>query len=102
MRDVFADLETVTRHARDTLGVVQRQAAHLPRRFQRPPPPSPAAVAFGALAVGALAIGAIAIGRLAIQRMAIRRARIHRLEVDELVVGRLTVREQDRTAEAMD
>lgn len=32
MRDVFADLETVTRHARDTLGVVQRQAAHLPRR----------------------------------------------------------------------
>lgn len=98
MRDVFADLETATRRARNTLGTLQRQAARLPRRFQRPPPPSPAAIAVGAFAIGALAIGALAIGRLAIQRMAIRRTRIGRLEVDELVVGRLIVREQDRDA----
>jgi ABC-type phosphate/phosphonate transport system permease subunit len=86
MIDRLAELERATRHARDTLGELQRRVM----RAQRPPP----SLAYLAIAAGAFAIGAFAVGALAIGRLTIGRARIKRLEVDELVVNRLEIKEQ--------
>jgi hypothetical protein len=63
-----------------------------------------AAVAIGTLAVGALAVGFLVIGRLIIRELLVKRAhlghlKIDQLDVEDLRVSKLTVLEEQRSAD---